>query len=40
MTFKDSLSEVYRNDFLESCEKDFQAVLNHFDLKLKVIRIN
>ena len=32
MTFKDSLSEVYRNDFLESCEKDFQAVLNHFDL--------
>ena len=32
MKFKDSLSEEYRNDFLESCENDLQAVLNHFDL--------
>ena len=32
MKFKDSLSEEYRNDFLESCENDLQAVLDHFDL--------
>ena len=32
MKFKDSLSEEYRNDFLESCENDLPAVLDHFDL--------
>ena len=32
MKLKDSLSEEYRNDFLESCENDLQAVLDHFDL--------